>query len=136
MSAHKAGQELCWSQIYGSGGSHFGSPDMGRPATGRPTESLHNREGGCGGEPPAVSAVERFWGAAAICLSYRPIRLDPLGERVPLQSLLGPRRFAGPHPMNLSVKGEYALQAIFDLAAHPSGEPIKIAEIARRQHIP
>ena len=38
--------------------------------------------------------------------------------------------------MNISVKGEYALQAIFDLASQPSGEPIKIAEIARRQKIP
>jgi len=38
--------------------------------------------------------------------------------------------------MNVSVKGEYALQAIFDLAAQGSREPVKIAEIARRQHIP
>jgi Rrf2 family cysteine metabolism transcriptional repressor len=38
--------------------------------------------------------------------------------------------------MNVSVKGEYALQAIFDLASHPSRDPVKIAEIARRQHIP
>src|SRR5215467_11908212 len=38
--------------------------------------------------------------------------------------------------MNISVKGEYALQAIFDLASQPAGEPVKIAEIARRQHIP
>jgi Rrf2 family transcriptional regulator, cysteine metabolism repressor len=38
--------------------------------------------------------------------------------------------------MNISVKGEYALQAIFDLALQPGGEPIKIAEIARRQKIP
>jgi len=38
--------------------------------------------------------------------------------------------------MNISVKGEYALQAIFDLAANPGGEPVKIAEIARRQKIP
>jgi Rrf2 family protein len=38
--------------------------------------------------------------------------------------------------MNISVKGEYALQAIFDLAANGSAEPIKIAEIARRQKIP
>jgi Rrf2 family transcriptional regulator, cysteine metabolism repressor len=38
--------------------------------------------------------------------------------------------------MNLSVKGEYALQAIFDLAGQRPGEPIKIAEIARRQKIP
>src|ERR1700691_4295088 len=38
--------------------------------------------------------------------------------------------------MNISVKGEYALQAIFDLPAHADGEPVKIAEIARRQKIP
>ena len=38
--------------------------------------------------------------------------------------------------MNVSVKGEYALQAIFDLAAQTGREPVKIAEIARRQHIP
>lgn len=38
--------------------------------------------------------------------------------------------------MNLSVKSEYALQAIFDLASQPSGEPVKIADIARRQKIP
>jgi Rrf2 family protein len=38
--------------------------------------------------------------------------------------------------VNISVKGEYALQAVFDLAAHNSGEPVKIADIARRQKIP
>jgi Rrf2 family transcriptional regulator, cysteine metabolism repressor len=38
--------------------------------------------------------------------------------------------------MNISVKGEYALQAIFDLALQPQGEPVKIADIARRQKIP
>jgi|SRR5579863_8738633 Rrf2 family protein len=38
--------------------------------------------------------------------------------------------------MNVSVKGEYALQAIFDLASQGGREPVKIAEIARRQHIP
>jgi len=38
--------------------------------------------------------------------------------------------------LNLSVKGEYALQAIFDLASQRQGEPVKIAEIARRQQIP
>jgi Rrf2 family cysteine metabolism transcriptional repressor len=38
--------------------------------------------------------------------------------------------------MNISVKGEYALQAIFDLAAQRQGDPVKIAEIARRQRIP
>jgi Rrf2 family protein len=38
--------------------------------------------------------------------------------------------------MNISVKGEYALHAIFDLALQKAGEPIKIADIARRQKIP
>jgi Rrf2 family protein len=38
--------------------------------------------------------------------------------------------------MNVSVKGEYALQAIFDLASQGGREPVKIAEIARRQQIP
>ncbi|MBY0506564.1 MAG: Rrf2 family transcriptional regulator [Bryobacteraceae bacterium] len=37
---------------------------------------------------------------------------------------------------NLSVKAEYALQAIFDLALQKPGVPIKIADIAERQHIP
>jgi Rrf2 family cysteine metabolism transcriptional repressor len=38
--------------------------------------------------------------------------------------------------MNISVKGEYALQAIFDLCSQPPAQPVKIAEIARRQKIP
>src|SRR5258708_35464872 len=38
--------------------------------------------------------------------------------------------------MKISVKGEYALHAIFDLALQPPGEPVKIADIARRQEIP
>jgi Rrf2 family cysteine metabolism transcriptional repressor len=38
--------------------------------------------------------------------------------------------------MNISVKGEYALQAIFDLALQSPGDPVKIADIARRQKIP
>ena len=38
--------------------------------------------------------------------------------------------------MNISVKGEYALHALFDLALQKPGEPIKIADIARRQKIP
>ena len=38
--------------------------------------------------------------------------------------------------MNISVKGEYALQALMDLAAQRPGEPVKIADIARRQNIP
>jgi Rrf2 family transcriptional regulator, cysteine metabolism repressor len=38
--------------------------------------------------------------------------------------------------MHISVKGEYALEALFDLTARRTGEPVKIAEIARRQRIP
>jgi Rrf2 family transcriptional regulator, cysteine metabolism repressor len=38
--------------------------------------------------------------------------------------------------MNISVKGEYAIQAIFDLATQNPSEPVKIAGIARRQKIP
>lgn len=38
--------------------------------------------------------------------------------------------------MNISVKTEYALHAIFDLAVQPQGEPVKIADISRRQKIP
>jgi len=38
--------------------------------------------------------------------------------------------------MTISVKAEYALQAILDLAMQPPGTPVKIADIARRQKIP
>src|SRR3954451_8076731 len=38
--------------------------------------------------------------------------------------------------MNVSVKGEYALQAIFDLALNGGREPVRIADIARRRQIP
>jgi Rrf2 family transcriptional regulator, cysteine metabolism repressor len=38
--------------------------------------------------------------------------------------------------MNISVKGQYALYAIFDLALQKFGDPIKIADIAQRQKIP
>jgi Rrf2 family protein len=38
--------------------------------------------------------------------------------------------------MNISVKSEYALRAIFDLATQPPGDPVKIADIAQRQKIP
>ncbi len=38
--------------------------------------------------------------------------------------------------MNISVKGEYALHAIFDLSLQRFGEPVKIADIAHRQKIP
>jgi Rrf2 family protein len=39
-------------------------------------------------------------------------------------------------PLNISVKGEYALLALFDLALQKPGEPVKIAGIAERQRIP
>lgn len=38
--------------------------------------------------------------------------------------------------MNISVKGDYALQALFDLSTQRPGEPTRIADIARRQKIP
>lgn len=38
--------------------------------------------------------------------------------------------------MNISVKGDYALQAILDLSMHHRTVPVKIADIARRQKIP
>ncbi len=38
--------------------------------------------------------------------------------------------------MNISVKGDYALKAIFDLAFQGGSKPVKIAEIAARQKIP
>jgi Rrf2 family cysteine metabolism transcriptional repressor len=38
--------------------------------------------------------------------------------------------------MNISVKGEYALHALFDLACQRPGQPVKIADIASRQRIP
>ncbi len=36
----------------------------------------------------------------------------------------------------VSLKGEYALRAIFDLTMQKPGEPIRIADIAKRQKIP
>lgn len=38
--------------------------------------------------------------------------------------------------MTFSVKGAYALHAIFELASHQGPEPVRIADIARRQKIP
>jgi Rrf2 family transcriptional regulator, cysteine metabolism repressor len=38
--------------------------------------------------------------------------------------------------MQHSVKADYALRAIFDLSERHSGEPVRIAEIARSQQIP
>jgi Rrf2 family transcriptional regulator, cysteine metabolism repressor len=38
--------------------------------------------------------------------------------------------------MNVSVKSEYALEAIFDLAVNCTGSPVKIGQIAKRRDIP
>jgi len=38
--------------------------------------------------------------------------------------------------MNVPLKFEYALSALFDLAEQPAGTPVKISGIARRQKIP
>lgn len=38
--------------------------------------------------------------------------------------------------MKISVKAEYALEAIFDLASQTGTEPTRIADIAKRQKIP
>ncbi len=38
--------------------------------------------------------------------------------------------------MDVSVKGEYALRAVFELSRHGAPEPIKIARIAESQKIP
>ncbi len=38
--------------------------------------------------------------------------------------------------MNISVKGEYALLALFDLALQRQDQPTKIGDIAKRQNIP
>ena len=35
--------------------------------------------------------------------------------------------------MDVSVKGEYALRAVFDLAGRDAPRPVKIAEIAQRR---
>jgi Rrf2 family protein len=38
--------------------------------------------------------------------------------------------------MDISVKGEYALRAVFELCSRGSSDPIKIADIAAKQGIP
>jgi Rrf2 family cysteine metabolism transcriptional repressor len=38
--------------------------------------------------------------------------------------------------MRISIKAEYALQALFDLASQHSTAPVRIADIAKRQKIP
>ena len=37
--------------------------------------------------------------------------------------------------MKISTKGRYALRLMLDIAAHDSGEPVRIKEIASRQEI-
>lgn len=39
-------------------------------------------------------------------------------------------------PLSISVKAQYALRALLDLAVHQGGSPVKIAAIAKRQNIP
>jgi Rrf2 family protein len=38
--------------------------------------------------------------------------------------------------VNISVKSEYALRAVLDLASQPLDQPVKIGDIAKRQNIP
>ena len=38
--------------------------------------------------------------------------------------------------MRVTLKGDYALRAIFDLALQKPGKPIRIADVAKRQKIP
>ena len=38
--------------------------------------------------------------------------------------------------MDVSVKGEYALRAVFELCSRGAAEPVKIADIAAKQGIP
>jgi Rrf2 family protein len=38
--------------------------------------------------------------------------------------------------INISSRARYSLEAMFDLASHNRGEPVRIADIARRQKIP
>lgn len=37
--------------------------------------------------------------------------------------------------MKISTKGRYAIKLMLDLATYYNGEPVKIKDIARRQHI-
>ncbi len=38
--------------------------------------------------------------------------------------------------MQLTAKGVYALEAVYELAEHYGGEPVRIADIARKRKIP
>ncbi len=41
-----------------------------------------------------------------------------------------------PERVRVSLKAQYALRAIFDLAIQPPGLPVRIADVAERQRIP
>ena len=43
---------------------------------------------------------------------------------------------SAPERVRISLKAQYALKAIFDLSTQPPGRPVKISDIAKRQHIP
>ncbi|HSW49458.1 MAG TPA: Rrf2 family transcriptional regulator [Bryobacteraceae bacterium] len=43
---------------------------------------------------------------------------------------------SSPERVRISLKAQYALRAIFDLCLQKPGEPVKIADIAKRQKIP
>jgi Rrf2 family transcriptional regulator, cysteine metabolism repressor len=43
---------------------------------------------------------------------------------------------SSPERVRISLKAQYALKAIFDLCQQRPGEPVKIADIAKRQRIP
>ena len=43
---------------------------------------------------------------------------------------------SSPDRVRISLKAQYALKAIFDLALQQPGRPVKIADIAKRQNIP
>ncbi len=43
---------------------------------------------------------------------------------------------SAPERIRISLKAQYGLKAILDLALQPPGRPVRIADIARRQRIP
>jgi Rrf2 family transcriptional regulator, cysteine metabolism repressor len=43
---------------------------------------------------------------------------------------------SSPERVRISLKAQYALKAIFDLCLQKPGDPVKIADIAKRQKIP
>src|ERR1051326_1329650 len=81
------------------------------------------------------SCRTRVAGQAVYSLSDRGQRQRSTAPH-PGSRLRAPPSHATISSLNISVKGEYALQALFDLASQPPGEPVKIAEVAGRQKIP